>query len=70
MTWLAILGAIFQFALAFVNFLRDRQTLEAGAAEAIAKNLSEANALIEKARAARDAADAGKLPDDDPYLRD
>ncbi|WP_088342459.1 MULTISPECIES: hypothetical protein [Rhodomicrobium] len=70
MTWLQIIGVALQVTLAFVTMLRERRLLQAGEADAIREALEETNARVEKALAARRAAGAAGMQDDDPYLRD
>ena len=76
MNWVGFLKAVLGFASALTEYLRNRELLEAGEAQAIAEGLKNANEAIEKARRARrnavrdfDKRDGG--PDgNDPNLRD
>lgn len=70
MSWLTGFGLALKLLLAFAKFLGDRQLLKAGEATAVQEALEIADARIEKARAARRAAAAAGVSDDDPYLRD
>lgn len=76
MIWLALAKLFLAFAASAVAYAREKQLLDAGAAREIARNMEATNALLDKARAARDAAVAdldrrGGVPDDrDPNLRD
>jgi hypothetical protein len=70
MTWLQILGLLLKVSLALADIVRERKLMDAGEAIATVKALEETHARIEKARAARRAAAAGGMQDDDPYLRD
>jgi hypothetical protein len=72
---MAILKAFFAAVLsAVLGYFRDRQRdaeiKASGAAEATLKSLEENNARVDKALAARRAAAATGMRDDDPYLRD
>lgn len=76
MGWLSLLKTLLGFAETLTEYLRNKQLLEAGEAQAIAEGLSNANVAIEKARKARrnavndfDKRD-GVPNDDDPNLRD
>ena len=70
MSWAKAIILVIQMVSRFVSYLHDRQTFKAGEAEAVSQALQEAQQRIEKARAARRAADAGGVPDQDPYRRD
>jgi hypothetical protein len=70
MSWLKAILLVLQAVNTVVAWLRERQTLTAGEAQAIAEALKVTNAHVEKALAARRAAAAGGMSDDDPYLRD
>lgn len=70
MSWITIFGLVMKVALAVADILRNRKLIEAGEAIAIKKSLEETNARVEKAHAARAAAAASGMSDDDPYLRD
>lgn len=70
MSWITIFGLVMKVALAVADIIRDRKLIEAGEAIAIKKSLEETNARVEKATAARRAAAATSMRDDDPYLRD
>jgi hypothetical protein len=69
-TWLQLLALITKIALAVADIVRERNLMAAGEAQAVLKALEETNARVAKARAARNAAAAGGMQDDDPYLRD
>lgn len=58
------------FLNSLMAFLRDRRQAEAGEDAAAARSLKEQAIHVENARAARRAVAPGRLPDDDPYLRD
>ena len=65
--------AVLALAQLFDGLMRDaaeRRALNAGEDRATARSLKEQTARVEKARAARRAVDADRLPDDDPYRRD
>ena len=70
MTWLKLIGLVLKIILAIATFLRDRQLIDAGTKKAISNAQEKNNARVEKARAARRAAGADVVQDDDPYLRD
>ncbi len=70
MSWVTAFGLVMKLALAIVDTLRNRKLIEAGEAIAIKTALEETNARVEKARAARAAAAATGMRDDDPYIRD
>jgi hypothetical protein len=70
MSWLQVLGLVLRVAMAIADIVRERKQMAAGEATATIKALEESNARVEKARAARRAAAAGGVSDDDPYLRD
>ena len=72
---MSILKAFFAAVLsAVLGYIRDRQRdaeiKAAGRAEATLKSLEETNARVDKALAARRAAAATSMRDDDPYRRD
>lgn len=69
MSWAKIVVLVIQVTSRFIAYMHEKRTLKAGAAEAVAKALQEAQQRVEKARAARRAA-ADRVPDDDPYRRD
>ena len=75
MTWLGIFKALVIAAGSFASWMRDRQLIEAGRAEAIAGNLKAVLDEIAKADAARDAVrrgverDPSRLRDDDGFRR-
>lgn len=50
--------------------ISDRRSAQAGENKAAAESLKEQAERVRKARDARRSVDAGRLPDDDPYLRD
>ncbi|MGB0084224.1 MAG: hypothetical protein WBP94_02465 [Rhodomicrobiaceae bacterium] len=58
------------FLTSLIVFLKDRENIQAGEDRAAARSLKEQNDRAEKARAARRAVAASRLPDDDPYRRD
>jgi len=70
MSWVALLAGLLKLASAVADIVERRQLLAAGEAIAIKTALEETNARVEKARAARRAAAASGMRDDDPYLRD
>lgn len=70
MSWIALLTGLLKLASAVADIVERRQLLEAGEAIAIKTALEETNARVEKARAARAAAAATGMRDDDPYIRD
>jgi len=70
MNWLALLAALLKLAHVIAGLVQQRKQMEAGEAIATLKALEETNARVEKARAARRAAAASGMSDDDPYLRD
>lgn len=70
MTWLKIIAALIHLIRVAVDMMRDQRLIQQGEAQAIAEALEETNARVEKARAARAAAAAGGMSDDDPYIRD
>jgi hypothetical protein len=70
MSWLTAFNILMKLALAVADILRNRKLIEAGEAIAIKKSLEETNARVETAHAARAAAAASGMRDDDPYLRD
>ena len=51
-------------------FLRERRAIQAGEDAAAVRSMTELQSRVQKARAARDSVDTGRLPDDDPNLRD
>ena len=62
MTWLSILAGVLRLAGTIANWLKDRQLIDAGEAQAIAEHLGGALHNVELAKAAR-----GKI--DDPVER-
>jgi hypothetical protein len=74
MTTLGVLAktilALAQFFNALMRGLAERRAIKAGEDAATAHSLKEQTARVEKARAARRAVDADRLPDHDPYRRD
>lgn len=60
MTWIAALGLVLQIALQIANAVRQKQSIDAGEAEAIATMLKDA---LERVQAAQIA---GKAVRDDP----
>jgi len=70
MSWVALLTGLLKLALFAAERAREKKQMEAGEAIAIKNALEETNARVEKARAARAAAAAGGMRDDDPYRRD
>lgn len=70
MSWVALLTGILKLAAAIAGIVQQKKLLEAGEAIAIKRALEETNVRVEKARAARAAAAATGMRDDDPYLRD
>ncbi|HXJ01291.1 MAG TPA: hypothetical protein VNH44_08700 [Micropepsaceae bacterium] len=75
MTWLGILKALVLAVGSFAAWLRDRQLIEAGRAEAIGANLKSVLDEIGAAEKARDGVrtalerDPGRLRDDDGFKR-
>ena len=75
MTWLGILKALVFAVGTFASWLRNRQLIEAGRAEAIASNLKSVLDEIAAADAARDAVRVAlernpqRLRDDDGFKR-
>lgn len=67
---LKIVLALAGFLDGLMAFLRDRRQAEAGENAATARSLKEQAHRVEKARDARRAVDAGRMPHDDPYRRD
>ena len=53
MSWLALVGTILALLRSFVEWLHDRQTIDAAVAQAAFKGLQDANAAIENALRAR-----------------
>lgn len=76
MTWLSVLLALLRVTSGVLDYMRQRQLIEAGQAKQIAENLNASMELIAKANKARADAGAafdkrGGVPDDkDPNLRD
>jgi hypothetical protein len=75
MDWLSALSALAQIVLVILEMARDRQTKDAGRAEALAEAATHALDLIRKGRDARRAAadttrDPDRLRDDDGFRRD
>lgn len=70
MGWLQVLSLFLRVTLVLAGIVRERKLMAAGEAIATVTALEELNARVEKARAARRAAAAGGMQDDDPYLRD
>jgi hypothetical protein len=48
-SWLALVGTVLALLRSFVEWLHDRQTIDAAAAQAALKGLQDANAAIENA---------------------
>ena len=69
-TYLKIIAALVKLISVAVQMMRDQRLIDQGEANAIAEALEETNARVEKARAARAAAAASGMRDDDPYIRD
>jgi len=70
MSWVSLLTGLLKLAAIVAGIVQQKKLLEAGEAIAIKRQLEETNARVEKARAARAAAAATGMRDDDPYLRD
>lgn len=74
MTWLAVLKLILTVADKLFDYIEQKQLMDAGEARAIASQMEELNARMQKAAKARDDvaanADAGGLRDDDGYRTD
>ena len=70
MSWVSLLTGLLKLAAIVAGIVQQKKLLEAGEAIAIKRQLEETNARVEKARAARAAAAAGGMRDDDPYRRD
>jgi hypothetical protein len=62
--------ALATFLAGLADLMRERRAIQAGEDKAAARSLKEQTDRVRKARDARRAVDAGRLPDDDPYLRD
>lgn len=62
--------ALAQLFNALMRGLSERRAVKAGEDAATARSLKEQTARVEKARAARRAIDADRLPDHDPHRRD
>jgi hypothetical protein len=62
--------ALVELFNALMRGLSERRAIKAGEDAATAHSLKEQTARVEKARAARRAVDADRLPDDDPDRRD
>ena len=69
-TWAKVLLGLLKLAQLVAGIMQQRKLLEAGDAIAIRKTLEETNVRVAKALAARRAAAASGMRDDDPYLRD
>jgi hypothetical protein len=70
MSWVTILASLLKLAYIVAGMVERNKLLDAGEAIAIRKALEDTNARVEKAHAARRAAAASGMRDDDPYLRD
>lgn len=76
MTLFAITRFLLSIVATLAAYMKDRQLISAGEAQELARNLEASNAILDKARRARDAATADfdkrdGVPDDkDPNLRD
>lgn len=76
MNWLALLKGLLSLSNSLTEYLRNKQLLEAGEAQAISEGLQNAQVAIKKAREARNNAvrefdKRDGVPDDeDPNLRD
>jgi hypothetical protein len=73
MSWLAILAAVIKAVSALTSYLKDKQAIDAGTAQAVAAQLKGAIDEIQKATSARDAVRAipvEQLRDEDPDSRD
>jgi len=76
MNWLALLKGLLALSNSLTEYLRNKQLLEAGEAQAISEGLQNAQDAIQKAREARNTAvrefdKRDGVPDDeDPNLRD
>lgn len=76
MGWLGLLRTLLGLTASLTSYLKDKQLIEAGEAQAIAEGLHDAQVAVAKARRARRAAvdkfnKRDGLPDeDDPNLRD
>ena len=73
MDWLSLVLGVVKLLGVFTQWLHDRQMINAGQAEQVAKDLTEQGDAIRKAVAARlrarDDAERGKLRDDDGFKR-
>lgn len=69
-SWLQVLAALLKLAQLVAGIAQQRKLIEAGEAKATLQSLKETNDRVEKALAARRAAAAGGMRDDDPYRRD
>ena len=76
MNWLALLKGLLALSNSLTEYLRNKQLLEAGEAQAISEGLQNAQHAIQKAREARNTAGRefdkrdGVPDDEDPNLRD
>ena len=71
MAWIGLLKLLLSLASSLAGYMRDRQLLEAGAAEAVAAGTTEALRRIEAANRARAAVrDTPENIADDPDNRD
>ena len=70
MSWVVLLTGLLKLASIVAGIVQQKKLLEAGEAIAIRKSLEETNARVAKADAARRAAAASGMRDDDPYRRD
>lgn len=76
MTWFAVARVLVGILANIIAHMREKKLIDLGAAQEIAKQLEASNAILDKARRARDDATAdfdkrGGVPDDkDPNLRD
>jgi len=69
----ALVKAVLALAQFFNSLMRERterRAMQAGEERATARSLKEQTARVEKARAARRAVVADRMPDNDPYRRD
>lgn len=69
-SWAKVLVGLLKLAQLVAGIMQQRKLLEAGEAIAIRKVLEDTNVRVEQALAARRAAAASRMRDDDPYLRD
>lgn len=74
MPWIALLKLLLNITDKLFNYIQQENLMNAGEARAIAKQTEDLNERVKRATAARgsvsDAANSGKLREDDGYRRD